>query len=268
MDEHPTTRNIKLTIAYNGAAYHGWQRQADGIDTIQQRVEEAAGRILGHPVSVSGAGRTDAGVHAAGQVANLHSANLCVPLTGLRRAMNSRLPGDIAILSACEVPEAFHASRSAVGKTYRYRLYTGPTRPVELHRQVYHYWMDLDCEKMTSAAVKLIGTNDFVGFATSAEQRLNTVRTINTCQIHRQGDELLITVDGDGFLYNMVRNIVGTLVEIGRGRWHPDQIEKVLATRDRSNAGPTAPPDGLTLVCVHYRPEELVLSSHSKESPE
>ncbi len=147
-------RNIKLVIAYNGAAYRGWQRQADGIDTIQGRVEEAIARVVRQPVSVSGASRTDAGVHAAGQVANFHTSNFSIPLRGLRRAMNSRLPGDIAIRSATEVPLDFHASRSAVRKTYRYRIYVAPQRPVELCGQVYHYWRAIDVERMRRAEMR------------------------------------------------------------------------------------------------------------------
>jgi tRNA pseudouridine38-40 synthase len=239
-------------IAYNGAAYHGWQRQIEGMVTVQQHVEEALGRIVRHPVIVFGAGRTDAGVHAHGQVANFYTTNFSVPLTGLRRAMNSRLPRDIVIHSASEVPENFHASRSAVGKTYRYRIYVGPTRPVELHRMVYHYWRPLEIEPMRAAAMKLIGTHDFRGLASSAEARLTTVRTIRRCEVSEQGAEIHVTVEGDGFLYNMVRNIVGTLVEIGRGLWQPGQIDEIIASRDRSVAGPTAPPDGLYMMCVHY----------------
>lgn len=261
MNDESPKRNIKLVIAYNGAAYHGWQRQAAGIDTVQQRIEEVAGRLLGHPLAAHGAGRTDAGVHASGQVANFHTDNLSIPLMGLRRAMNSRLPGDIAIRSAAEVPEDFHASRSAVGKTYRYRIYTAPTRPVELAGQVCHHWMPLEAERMRAAAARLLGTHDFRGFATSAEVRQNTVRTIRRCEVARQDAELHVTVTGDGFLYNMVRNIVGTLMEIGRGRWQSERIDKILASTDRSDAGPTAVPDGLYMVSVHYRPEDLRLGA-------
>lgn len=250
-------RNIKLVIAYNGAAYHGWQRQIDGTDTVQHRIEQAAARVVCHPVTVHGAGRTDAGVHAQGQVANFHTTNRVIPLTGLRRAMNSRLPPDIAVLSANEVPDTFHASRSAVGKTYQYRIYQGPTRPVELAGQVYHFWRPLDSARMADAALRLLGEHDFRGLATSAEQRENTVRTIYRCEVCPQGREIHVTVQGNGFLYNMVRNIVGTLIEIGRGRWTPSQIDTILQTRDRAQAGPTAPPDGLRMVCVHYRPEDL-----------
>ncbi len=257
MTDTPPRRNIKLVIAYNGAAYHGWQRQADGIDTIQQRVEEAASRVIGHPVVVFGAGRTDAGVHASGQVANFYTENLNIPLRGLRRALNSALPRDIAIRSAQKVDDQFHASRSAMGKTYRYRIYLGPTRPVMLDKQVYHYWMSLDLEQMQAAGRRILGKHDFLAFATSSEQRQDTVRTVYRCDLAQTGPEIHISVTGDGFLYNMVRNIVGTLIEIGRGRWAPQRIDKILASRDRNNAGPTAPPDGLYLQCVYYRDEDL-----------
>ena len=261
MSAQPTSRNIKLVIAYNGAAYHGWQRQAEGIDTVQERIENAAVQVVRHPLAIHGAGRTDAGVHAAGQVASFHSSNMNIPLAGMRRAINSRLPADIAVRSACEAPRDFHASRSAVGKTYRYRIYTAPLRPVELAAQVLHYWRPLDVERMQAAAGRLIGTHDFVGFATSADQRDNTVRTIFRCEVARIGPEIQITVRGDGFLYNMVRNIVGTLMEIGRGRWGPRRIDTILDTCDRRNAGPCVLPDGLTLVCVHYRPEDLKVTA-------
>jgi tRNA pseudouridine38-40 synthase len=257
MSDLPPRRNVKLVIAYDGTAYHGWQRQAEGIDTVQARIEAAASEVLGHKVVVFGAGRTDAGVHAAGQVANLHTPNLSVPLAGLRRAMNSRLPQDITVVSAAQVPEAFHASRSAIGKTYRYRICVSPVRPAAMARQVYHYWRTLDLPAMRDAAVRLLGTHDFAAFATSAEAREDTVRTVLRCEVAEAACEVVVTVRGDGFLYNMVRNMVGTLIEVGRGRWGAERIDRILAGRDRRQAGPTAPPEGLTLVCVHYRPEDL-----------
>ncbi len=247
------TRNVKLVIAYNGAAYHGWQRQADGLATVQQAVEDAATRVMGHRVTVHGAGRTDAGVHADGQTANFHTPNMAIPLAGMRRAINSKLPGDIAIRSASLAADDFHASRSAAGKTYRYRIHVAPASPVSLYRQVYHYpFHAMDLGVMRDAAQRLIGTHDFLGFATSSDQRDNTVRTILRCEAAEWGDEIHITVQGDGFLYNMVRNIVGTLIEIARGHFPPERINLILSSRDRADAGPTAPPDGLSLVCVHY----------------
>jgi tRNA pseudouridine38-40 synthase len=255
-----------MVIAYNGAAYHGWQRQAAGIDTVQERVEKAAIHVLRHPLAIHGAGRTDAGVHASGQVANFYSPNWSIPLNGMRRAINSRLPADIAIRSACDVPVKFNSSRSAAGKTYRYRIYTGPLRPVELAGQVLHHWRPLDLGRMQAAARRLVGTHDFVGLATSADKRDNTVRTIFRCEVSRVGPEIQVTVRGDGFLYNMVRNIVGTLMDIGRGRWEPRQIDKIIETRDRVNAGPCVLPDGLTLVCVHYRREDLEIKPNPPQT--
>ena len=248
----PPQRNVKLVIAYNGAAYHGWQRQADGIDTVQQRLEEALTRVVAHEVIVFGAGRTDAGVHARGQVANFRTHNLSIPLRGLRRAVNAKLPGDIVVRSATEVDADFHASRSASGKTYQYRIQVAPLRQVDRHQLVYHLWRPLDIGPMRDAAARLVGRHNFRGLATSAEVRQNTVRTIFRCEVAETDEDVLVTVQGDGFLYNMVRNLAGTLIEIGRGRWAPDRIDMILASHDRRDAGPTAPPDGLYLLCVHY----------------
>jgi tRNA pseudouridine38-40 synthase len=257
MSDQRSDRNIKMVIAYNGAAYHGWQRQVAGIDTVQERVERAAKHVVKHPLAIHGAGRTDAGVHATGQVANFYSPNWSIPLDGMRRAMNSRLPADIAIRSACEAPQGFQASRSAIGKTYRYRICTAPLRPVELAGQVLHYWRPLDIGLMRAAARKLVGTHDFAGFATSADQRENTIRTIYRCEVARTGPEITVSVQGNGFLYNMVRNIVGTLMDVGRRRWGPEQVDAMIDTCDRNLGGPCVLPDGLTLVCVHYKPEDL-----------
>ncbi len=245
-------RNIKLVVAYDGAAYHGWQRQADGIDTVQLRFEQAASRVMGHPLNVHGAGRTDAGVHAEGQVANFRTTNMAIPLEGIRRAINSRLPKDIAVRSAVEVGDDFHASLSATGKTYRYRIHVSPARPVMHYRQVCTYHRPLDVEAMHQAGQKLVGTHDFRAFTSSAETRQDTVRTIYRCEAAQLGAEVHITVRGSGFLYNMVRIIAGTLIEIGRGRWQADQIDRALAGLDRRQAGPTAPPEGLCMLCVHY----------------
>ncbi|RPI59522.1 MAG: tRNA pseudouridine(38-40) synthase TruA [Planctomycetaceae bacterium] len=251
-DNLPPRRNIKLVIAYNGANYHGWQRQAEGFDTIQLHIERTAGRIVRHPVTIWGASRTDAGVHAEGQVANFLTTNLAIPLQGLRRAMNSHLPRDIVVRSAVDAPADFRAGWSAKGKTYRYRIYVSPARSAMLAGKVYHYWRLLDVEAMQDAAARLIGPHDFRGFATSLEDRENTVRTIYRCEVSETDGEILIHVQGNGFLYNMVRNIVGTLIDIGRGHWSPDRIDLIFKSLNRSDAGPTAPPDGLSLMCVHY----------------
>ncbi len=252
-------RNIKLIVAYDGTAYHGWQRQAAGIDTVQQRLEEAAESVLRHRVVVHGAGRTDAGVHAEGQAGNFGTPMRNIPLEGLRRAINSRLPADIAVRSACEVPDGFHASRSAVGKTYRYRIFTRRLRDVTRVRYVWNCYHALDPARMAEGARRLIGTHDVRGLATSSDPRENTVRTIFRCEVSDHDDEIHVRVQGDGFLYNMVRIIVGTLAEIGRGHWPPERIDEILATGDRRLAGPTAPPEGLAMLCVHYDRRELTL---------
>ena len=248
--EYP--RNIKLIVAYDGTRYHGWQRQAEGIDTIQGRLEHVACRVVGHPVRIHGAGRTDAGVHALGQGANFKTLRENFPLENLRRAINAKLPPDIAVLSAKEAPSSFHASGSAVGKTYRYRLYVGPAKPVLRANTVWCYERELDVDRMSAAAVRLLGEHDFRGLAFSAEKRENTVRTITRCDVMEADDEVHVTVSGNGFLYKMVRNLVGTLMEIGRGRWQPGRIDEILQTRDRSYAGPTAPARGLCLMHVAY----------------
>ncbi|HNX26621.1 MAG TPA: tRNA pseudouridine(38-40) synthase TruA [Phycisphaerae bacterium] len=250
-----SVRNLMLVIAYDGRNYHGWQRQADGIETVQLRVEDALRHVLRHPLTIQGCSRTDAGVHAQGQVVSVKTGNSAIPAEGLRRALNSRLPADIVVRSVRDVPLSFNASGNACGKTYRYRIYTAPTRPVELAGQVYCYGRRLDAEKMRQAAARLTGRHDFAAFASAGEERENTVRTIFSCTISDVGDEVEIWVRGDGFLYNMVRNIAGTLVEVGRGHWPVSRIDDILAGCDRVLAGPTAPPDGLTLMCVHYPPD-------------
>ena len=252
MEENTPARNLKLVIAYNGTAYHGWQRQAAGIDTVQERIETIASRVLGHPVIIRGTSRTDAGVHAEGQVATLRTGNMSVPLIGLRKAINSRLPRDITIRSICAVDSDFDASRHAMSKTYRYRIYVSPQRPVSLCKRVWYYWRPLDVARMQSGAALLTGEHDFAGFASSGDERDSTVRRIYSCNVHSMDNEVVISVRGNGFLYKMVRNITGTLVEIGRGHWSPERVLEILSLADRTMAGPTAPPDGLTLWCIHY----------------
>ncbi len=254
MSNEARRRNIKLVVAYDGTAYRGWQRQADGVPTVQAAIEAAAVRVVGHPISLNGAGRTDAGVHAAGQAANFLTTNLSIPLRALRGGLDARCPRDVAVLSAAEVPIDFHAARWALGKTYRYRIHTGSAKPALRARQVYHYPRALDPGRMRAAAARLLGAHDFRGFAASGEQRDNSVRTISSCRVSEQGDEVHVTVTGGGFLYKMVRNIVGTLIEIGRGRWGPERVDRVLASGDRREAGFTAPPGGLCLMSVQYPP--------------
>jgi len=252
MDATAPARNIKLVVAYEGTAYHGWQRQADGLATVQGSIEAAAARLLGHPVVVNGASRTDAGVHAAGQCANLITTNLAIPLQTVRRGLNSRCPSDIGVLSAEEAAADFHPSRCAKGKCYRYRIHVGAAKPVGRCRRVYHYPRALDADRMRAAGERLVGTRDFRALASAGERRARTVRTVTRCEVVERGDELHLTVAGDGFLYRMVRNIAGTLIEIGRRRWAPERIDEILRSGDRRQAGFTAPAGGLCLISVDY----------------
>ena len=246
----------RLTIAYDGTHFHGWQRQrtAEGrvLRTVQGAIEDAVKLRLRQPVSVIGSSRTDAGVHAFGQVAHF-DADCPIPLDRLPMALNSRLPDDVEILSAEAVDETFDAIRCCTGKRYRYRLYVGERRPLLRRHQVFHVFHDLDPDRMRDAAGRLVGTHDFEGFAAAGHGRESTVRTITDCFVEpRDNDELHVVVAGNGFLWNMVRIIVGTLVEVGRGRWAPDRIDEILRTADRRLAGPTAPPQGLYLEEIFY----------------
>lgn len=247
-------RNIRMTIAYDGTDFHGWQKQP-GLRTVQDLVEQAVRRVVRHQVDVNGSGRTDAGVHARGQVANFETTST-MPCVNLRRAIGSRLPKDVSIVHADEAPENFRASRHAVSKLYRYTVFNEQHRPVEYHRQrfAYHFWHPLELEPMRAAAEFLVGCHDFVAFASAGHNRESTVRTIFGIQIHRHYEEICIDVAGSGFLYNQVRNMVGTLLEVGRGHWTPEYVREILEGLDRSKAGPTAPARGLSLQWVRYDP--------------
>ncbi len=245
-------RNVRLLVAYDGTDFHGWQTQP-GLRTVQDLVEQAVRRVVRHQVSVIGSGRTDSGVHAAGQVANFITT--CpMPCDSLRKAIGSRLPKDISVYHAADVPLGFRATRDAVSKQYRYTIYNDHDRPVQsrLHRYAYHFWHPLDVERMRAAAVHWIGRHDFAAFASSGHGRESTVRTVLRIEVARRYEEVQIDVEGSGFLYNQVRNMVGTLIEIGRGHWSPQRARDILESRDRSNAGPTAPARGLCLQWVRY----------------
>jgi tRNA pseudouridine38-40 synthase len=245
-------RTLRLVLAYHGGAFHGWQTQP-GYRTVQEEIERVAQRVLREPLSVVGASRTDAGVHAVGQSAHVHT-NSTLPLEKLRRAIGDRLPEDIALVHLAETKHGFHAIRDAVGKLYRYRIHAAAHAPpaAAAHGVAWHVWHVLDVDRMRDAAARLVGTHDFAGLAASGSVRATTIRTIRRCEIASRFEELRIDVEGDGFLYNQVRNIVGTLVEIGRGHWPAERIDEILLARDRALAGPTAPPQGLTLQWVRY----------------
>jgi tRNA pseudouridine38-40 synthase len=244
-------RNIKLTIAYDGSNYHGWQIQTADLPTIQAVLKDIIQHVVRHPIILHGTSRTDAGVHAEGQVANF-STDCEIPVERLRLAINSRCPRDIAVRSAEEMPLDFQAGSAAKSKLYRYRVYNSPEKPVHLVNKVHHVWRELDVARMSTAAAMLVGKHDFAGFASASGRQGSTVRTIFRCDVFRQESEVIFEIEGDGFLYNMVRNIVGTLLEIGRGHRPVDRIELILASCDRQDAGPTITGAGLTLMWVKY----------------
>ena len=245
-------RNLKLVIAYDVTGFHGWQQQP-GVRTVQEVVQTVVRRVVRHPAQVIGASRTDAGVHARGQVAHLLT-DCVMPAARLRHATAHRLPPDVTLVDAAEVPMAFHAARHARSKLYCYAIHNSTHFPVEDlgARYTWHVWFPLDLDRMRLAAAELVGRHDFAPFANKGSSRESSVRTIRRIGIRRRYERVLIDVEGDGFLYNQVRIVVGTLVEVGRGHWPPQRMREILASRDRGRAGPTAPPQGLCLQWVRY----------------
>jgi tRNA pseudouridine38-40 synthase len=243
-------RNIKLTLSYDGSNYHGWQRQ-DNFVTVQQVLELAMARVVNHPVNLCGSGRTDSRVHAAGQVANVF-IDSPIPDERLHMAVNTRLPNDIRVLSARTVPDDFDAITSAKSKLYRYAVFNHSDLPPAMANYCWHYWRSCQLEPMRQAAAALLGTHDFASFAAAGSVRKTTVRTLTRCQVQRKYHWLYFDLEADGFLYHMVRNVVGTLIEVGRGHWPAEKIAEILAARSRSAAGRMAPPQGLTLQWVRY----------------
>lgn len=276
---------LKLTLAYDGTDFAGWQVQP-GLRTVQGALEDAIAQIAGQPVRVAGASRTDAGVHALGQVATF-SVETRLSAEVLARALNAKLPQDVAVLAAEEAPEGFHPTRDATRKRYCYAIHDGPVRDVFCRRYAWQVFDRLDAEAMHRAAQALVGKHDFVSFQSAGSPREDTVRTIFELAVERgragqggppgdphnlhlagglarripaetshggagQGDLITVEVEGDGFLYNMVRAIVGTLADVGRGKRPETWPADVLAARNRAAAGRTAPPEGLFLMWVRY----------------
>ena len=247
-------RSIKLTLAYDGTAYAGWQVQP-GQNTVQDVLETAIEKITGEQLRAIASGRTDAGVHALGQVVGFRSETH-LPPDVIRRALNAELPRDIAVLDAADAADDFHPIRDAVRKRYRYVIHDGPVRDVFRRRYCWQYNSRLDAAAMSRAAQALVGKHDFSSFETTGAERKDSIRTVYELQVERgrgvQEDLITIEVEADGFLYNMVRAIVGTLVEVGRAAQDESWVAEVLAAADRRAAGPTAPPQGLFLVRVDY----------------
>ena len=243
-------RNIKLTINYDGINYGGWQRQPDK-QTIQGEIERALESLTGAYVKVKGTSRTDAGVSALGQIANI-IIDSPIPTENFVEALNHRLPRDIVVTEAAEVDLAFESSGCAKSKLYRYTVFTGKRRNAIETRNCWHRVGQLNINAMNEAAKMLEGTHDFKSFAAAADERENSVRTVIRCEVMQNDKWIYVEIEADRFLYNMVRNIVGTLVEIGKGRWMPEKINEILAACSRCAAGPTAPAEGLCLVRIDY----------------
>ena len=271
-------RNLKLTLAYDGSGFHGWQIQPEH-PTIQGTLAEVIAGLTGEQILPQGSGRTDAGVHALAQIATFQTESR-IPVENLRIVLNDRLPPTIRVLAVEEMPDGFHARHSAIGKTYRYRIYRGDPVPPFLHRLVTHFPYPLNEDAMVEAGRLVEGEHDFTSFAAvdpertqrkqgtpfhqdqaelghhaengGAPKHVGNIRTIHRSSFERFGDELVYEVSGNGFLHHMVRNLVGTFLLVGKGTLEPRDISRILAERNRSAAGPTAPAEGLYLVCVKY----------------
>lgn len=246
---------LKLTLEYDGTAYVGWQRQLNGL-SVQEVVERALGELHGAPVTTEAAGRTDAGVHALGQVVAF-DAPRALPLSAYLRGLSALLPADVSVVGAAEVAEDFDPRRDSLGKRYRYLISNRPVRSPLRRRTHWELFAPLDVAAMDEAARPLLGTHDFTAFRAANCEAPTTLRTLRELALVASLDVIQFEVEGTAFLKHMVRNLVGTLVEVGRGRRPVAWVAEVLASRDRTQAGPTAPPQGLVLVEVRYREPEV-----------
>ena len=243
-------RNIKLIIEYDGTEYHGWQRQPE-LATIQEEVEKAIYQVTKEKVEVIGSSRTDAGVHAKGFVANFKTESR-VPSNKFNEALNIKLPDDISIIKSEEVNAEFHSRFDAKGKTYEYVLLNRRAQGALMRGYNYHVKFDLNFEEMIKACEYFKGTHDFIGFKSQGGSAKTTTRTIYDLKLEKIEDFIKISITGDGFLYNMVRIIVGTLIDVGRGRIRSSEIEELILKKDRNLAGPCVPARGLVLKEVYY----------------
>ena len=246
-------RTLKLTVQYDGTGLVGWQRQAAGT-SVQALLEDALEPFDAAPVVVHGAGRTDAGVHALAQVASCTLRSAIEPLA-LARALNGVLPPQVRVLAAEEAPSHFHARFSATGKIYEYRIVNAPLASPFLHRYAWHVPQPLNLDAMRAASAALLGEHDFASFQGSGSVVASTTRTVRSLAWEDGGGydlPIVMRIEGDGFLRHMVRNIAGTLVEIGAGRWSPAEMARILGARDRRQSGRTAPAHGLFLARVLY----------------
>ncbi len=265
MTDRPTQR-YKLIIAYRGTNYHGWQYQValpnyrgkmpppgQGLPTIQEVVERALKDVVRHPLHLCGSSRTDSGVHAKGQLAHFDTDQLQIPTEGMRRAVNHALPDDILIRSIEPVPSTFNAITSTTRKRYQYAVWNGEDRPLFFADLAWHRWKPLDIDAIREGAKYFVGEHDFESFSRPGHRREGTVRTIHACDVSYRSPKLVFGIEGNGFLWNMVRIMVGTLVEVGLGKFPPSAIREMIAAKDRRAAGSTAPPHGLYLHWIKTR---------------
>ena len=255
-------RNLLLRLMYDGSAYHGWQVQPNGI-TVQEKLQNAIEQILGVRESVTGCSRTDSGVHARDFCCNIRTENEidCYRFVG---SLNAVLPDDISVKSCVEVSPDFHARYDSDGKRYVYRVWNTNYKNPFLTRYAYHYKNTLDADFLNEQAQAYIGTHDFKGFCSSGSSVEDTVRTVRSFSVERQGEEVLFTVEADGFLYNMVRIMVGTLIEISENRIKKDTLKDIIDSGDRMCAGRTAPPQGLYLDKVFYSEDKISFNARQE----
>lgn len=245
-----TVRNIKLTVSYDGSDFSGWQTQP-GFRTVQATLEKAIAAITREQIHANASGRTDAGVHAVGQVVNFFTSSRLAPEV-LERAINAQLPRDVVAREVVNAPQAFDANHDALRKLYRYVIHDAPTPDPFMRKYCHHTKRRLDAEAMRRAATPLMGRHDFHSFESAWPNRMSSVRTITHLSVNRCGDWIWLDVEADGFLYNMVRAIAGTLINVGRGHWPETKVQEILLAEDRRKAGPTAPAQGLFLMRVTY----------------
>jgi len=244
-------KNILLIMQYEGTRYHGWQKQTSPDYTIQGKLEALLGKLFGEPVQVYGSGRTDAGVHAMGQAVNFHTESR-MPLPEMLSAINHYLPDDIAAVEIREMPERFHSRLHAKGKCYCYQVLTGTVPDVFRRRYALEIEEKLDVEAMRKAASWLVGEHDFKSFTSAKKGKKSTIRRLDEIRIEESGKILRFWFRGDGFLYHMVRILMGTLLEVGRGERDPDSIPELINARNREIAGYLVPAKGLTLIEVYF----------------
>lgn len=247
-------KRIKLVVAYDGTNYQGWQIQRNG-ETIESMLNRALQSLTGEPIRVMGVSRTDSGVHALGNVA-VFDTEARMPGDKFSYALNQRLPEDIRIQASCEVPGDFHPRYQETVKTYEYRILNREFPLPSCRLNTYFTYYTLDVDRMCQAAAFLTGEHDFKSFCAAGAQVKTTIRTIYDLQIRKDEDLLTIRITGNGFLYNMVRIIAGTLMKVGTGEWEPEYIEEILKAKDRRKAGPTAPAKGLTLLEIRFLGEK------------